>query len=171
MLLDAHQGHGARLRHWRLCARSQSAATVEPAIQGGGRVMSSFTERLYQSWLRANGSGTPSRAAAGARVRGYGAQPHVHVDPRNVPGDVLTASPARPPVIGAGAAHSPALSRPVPKQGDRARGPQIAHPCPCSSLEKPVFAEGFNNLLPDYKKEPDIFLSDNEDYSSGSGRL
>lgn len=75
----------------------------------GGR-MSQFTDDLYRRWLGANGSGTPSRAAAGARAWGYGAQPHGRAVPRDVPHAQGTEPPARPLPASAQSSHSPALS-------------------------------------------------------------
>lgn len=74
----------------------------------GGR-MSQFTDDLYRRWLGANGSGTPSRAAAGARAWGYGAQPHGRAVPRDVPHAQGTEPPARPQPASAQSSHPPPL--------------------------------------------------------------
>lgn len=74
--------------------------------------MSRLTDTLYAQWLRANGSGMPSRAAAGARARGYGAQPHGRAIPRDVPGDQGAVSPARPQPASARGLIFPALAVP-----------------------------------------------------------
>ena len=125
--------------------------------------MSRLTDSIYVQWLRDNGSGAPSHADA--RTRGYGAQPHGRVVPRNVPGDVITLPPARPPGVVDVGSRSPALSRPAQGRDAGARGRTLARPEPSSSLEKQVFAASSNNPLLGYEKDPAaIFLAGGEDY-------
>ena len=130
--------------------------------------MSRFADSIYQAWLRANGSGTASRAAAGARARGYGAQPRGRAVPRDVPSDVRAVPPVRPRDVGADAMHSPALSVPAQGRNARARGPALAPQQPSPSLDKQA-PKGLDNKLPGYIPEAAIFLSDNEDYSAAGG--